>query len=60
MQEQYRMLPDYVSKLRQNDHDVILEIEDKQITRMQILFCEGKQVFKSYAQHGLCLDGTFL
>nr|CCA19826.1 AlNc14C80G5238 [Albugo laibachii Nc14] len=58
--QQYRLLPDYVSKLRQNDHDVILEMEDKQFTRMQIVFREGKQVFKSYAQRGLCLAGTFL
>nr|CCA23031.1 AlNc14C176G8143 [Albugo laibachii Nc14] len=43
-----------------NDHDVILEMEDKQFTRMEIVFREGKQVFKSYAQRGLCLDGTFL
>nr|CCA25501.1 transposase putative [Albugo laibachii Nc14] len=57
---QYRLLTDYVSISRQNDHDVILEMEDKQFTRMQIVFREGKQVFKSYAQSGLCLDGTFL
>ena len=35
-------------------------MEDKQFTRMQIVFREGKQVFRSYAQRGLCLDGTFL
>nr|CCA21350.1 AlNc14C120G6632 [Albugo laibachii Nc14] len=58
--QQYRLLIDYVSKLRQNDHDVILEMEDKQFTRMQIVSREEKQVFKSYAQSGLCLDGTFL
>ena len=58
--QQYGLLPGYVSKLRQNDRDVILEMEDKQFNRMQIVFHEGKQVFKSYAQIGLCLDGTFL
>nr|CCA20091.1 AlNc14C86G5492 [Albugo laibachii Nc14] len=35
-------------------------MEDKQFARMQIVFREGKQAFKSYAQRGLCLDGTFL
>nr|CCA15254.1 hypothetical protein ALNC14_013970 [Albugo laibachii Nc14] len=35
-------------------------MDDKQFPRMQIVFREGKQVFKSYAQRGLCLDGTFL
>nr|CCA18122.1 AlNc14C45G3678 [Albugo laibachii Nc14] len=58
--QQYRLLPDYVSKLRQNDHDVILEREHKQFTRMQIVFCKRKQELKSYAQRGFCLDGTFL
>nr|CCA25474.1 AlNc14C300G10367 [Albugo laibachii Nc14] len=58
--QQYRLLPDYLFKLRQNDHDVILEMEDKQFTRIQIVFREGKQVFKSYAQRGICLDGKFL
>ena len=38
--QQYRLLPDYVSKLRQNDHDVILEMEDKQFTRMQLYFAK--------------------
>nr|CCA22861.1 AlNc14C171G7995 [Albugo laibachii Nc14] len=45
--QQYRLLPDYVFKLRQNDHDVILKMEDKQFNRIQIVFREGKQVFKS-------------
>nr|CCA18872.1 AlNc14C58G4337 [Albugo laibachii Nc14] len=45
--QEYRLLPDYVFKLRQNDHDVILKMEDKQFNRIQIVFREGKQVFKS-------------
>nr|CCA22436.1 AlNc14C154G7611 [Albugo laibachii Nc14] len=35
-------------------------MDDKQFTRMQIVFHEWKEVFKSYAQRGLCLDGTSL
>nr|CCA25904.1 Pc21g00130 putative [Albugo laibachii Nc14] len=38
----------------------MLEMEDRQFNRMIIVFREGKQVFKSYAQCGICLDGTFL
>ena len=47
-------------QITQNDHDVLSEMEGKQFTRMQIVFREGNQVFKSYAQRGLCLAGTFL
>ena len=57
---QYQLIESYVDQLIHHGHRALLELNDKVVSRVVVVYKQGVQVLGVFADRGISIDGTFM